>query len=290
MTKSRSSEVLGVLPSLEVPAIAELAKVPRWVCWRTCANRRTGRLTKVPFTPAGSKASSTDPRSWSSYPECFKAAFVEGRHDGVGRVIVPDEGIVGVDLDQCLDAATAAFMHTFAERVVAEVGSYTERSPSGSGLHIWCRGSWPVDGTKRYGVEVYKRGRYFTISGAHLAGTPETIRHADLTGLWERLQPRSGAGAARGSHRDPRGPGLVSLPEAPAAVDLDHLVRRHPQLARIVSGSYPSESERDCAVVRFCKLAGRSPAEAWGLLLATRGDGKAERADYAARTIGRIYA
>jgi hypothetical protein len=279
-----------MLPSLELPAIRELAQRDAWVSWRRCANRRTGKVTKVPFTPAGSPASSTDPRTWSSYAEVFAAAFVEGRHHGVGRVLTGDDDLVGADLDQCCDAATGTFLQSAAAALVEQLGSYTERSPSGTGVHIWCRGVWPVDGTKRYGVEVYRARRFLTVTGEHLVGTPETIEHADLAPLWARLQARSGVGASRGSRCDPRGAGFVSLPEMPAAVDLDRLVLRYPQLARIVSRSYPSESERDLAVVRFARLAGRAPADAWSLLCAVRSDGKAQHPGYAARTIGRIYA
>jgi putative DNA primase/helicase len=282
MMRSRSSRGVEVLPSLEVPAVRELAERDAWVCWRRCANRRTGKVTKVPYTPAGSKASITNPTTWSSYREVFEATYVQGLHHGIGRVLTGDDDLVGIDLDGCLDLATGAFLHTFAERVVLEVASYSERSPSGTGAHVWCRGSWPTDGSRRYGIEVYKRGRYLTVTGDHLAGTPEDIRRADLAPLWERLQARSRVGASRGAM-------LVSLPESPAAVDLAHLVRRHPQLGRIVSGCYPSESERDLAVVRFAKLSGRAPADAWALMCAARTDGKAERVDYAAYTIARVY-
>jgi hypothetical protein len=272
------------LPSLEIAAIAELAHTPAWVCWR--AQVRNGKPTKVPYTPAGSLASSTDPRTWSSYAECWKAAYFAGDHDGIGRVLTGD-GIIGIDLDDRLD-------------LLPGIVSYTERSPSGNGLHIWVRGSWPVDGTKRksIGIEVSYRRFYLTITGNHVAGTPEDIRHVDLAPLWEQLRPRQGNGSG-GAPRacDDALRQQLDLPlEAPDPIDpsdVDQIARKCPQLRRILAGNYQSRSERDLALCRFAKLAGRPAVDAWRLMLAVRTDGrasKAERTSYAVLTIARIYA
>jgi hypothetical protein len=79
------------------PATAELATAPAWVCWRIV--QRQGKFTKPPYTPAGSPASSTNPTTWSSFDECWRAAFVDSRHHGIGRVLTGDNGLVGIDLD-----------------------------------------------------------------------------------------------------------------------------------------------------------------------------------------------
>jgi primase-polymerase (primpol)-like protein len=84
------------------PAIAELATRHAWVCWRVV--HRQGKPTKPPFTPASAHASSTDRTTWSSFDECFAAAYVDGRHRGIGRVLVPDESLVGIDLDEACAA------------------------------------------------------------------------------------------------------------------------------------------------------------------------------------------
>jgi hypothetical protein len=79
----------------------------------------------------------------------------------------------------------------------------------------------------------------------------------------------------------------LALPHAPVHIDVGRLAQRHPQ--RILQSSYPSASERDLAVVRFARMAGRPPADAWSLMSSVRADGKGSPLDYAIRAIGRIY-
>jgi hypothetical protein len=259
------------------PAIAELAERPAWVCWHTI--KRNGKLTKPPFTPAGSPASSTDPTTWSSFDECFIAAFVEGRHHGVGRVLTGEDGLVGIDLDDA--CATDGAVAPWANRLVQIIPTYWERSPSGSGLHAWCRAHWSIPGNRRGKVEVYASGRFLTITGDHLDGTPDTIAEADLSELQSLVTSR---GRLVTDAVPPE-----RIPEAMPITLVQSIARTHPQLRRILERNYPSLSERDLAVVRFAKLARWEPTAAWSLVRAVRTDGKADRPDYAARTLGMVY-
>ena len=74
-------------------------------------------------------------------------------------------------------------IHSEALRIVNEVRSYTEISPSGRGLRIITGGALPNGwrNTKKYTVpiELYEHGRYVTITGACLDGAPDAI--ADRT-------------------------------------------------------------------------------------------------------------
>jgi hypothetical protein len=258
------------------PAVAELAEQPAWVCWRTVV--RVGKPTKPPFTPAGSKAKSTDPTTWSTFDECFAAAFVDGRHHGIGRVLVEGEGLVGIDLDDaCVSDGAIA---PWANQIVQSIPTYWERSPSGTGLHAWCRGTWPTAGNKSGRIEVYTSGRYLTITGDHLDGTPTTIRHVDLAFLQALVASR---------RRIVPDVAPVDIPEAMPMTLVQALARTHPQLRRILERAYPSLSERDLALVRFAKLARWEPSAAWALVRAVRSDGKADRPDYAARTLALVY-
>src|SRR5206468_7814503 len=100
------------------------------------------------------------------------AAYEDGKADGVG--IVLGDGLVGVDLDHCRDPETGAIA-PWAQTVIATLDSYTEVSPSGTGLHVLLHGESAISGRRKGPIEMYADGRYFTVTGQHLAGTPTTI-------------------------------------------------------------------------------------------------------------------
>jgi putative DNA primase/helicase len=87
---------------------------------------------------------------------------------GVGIVFYGD-GLVGIDLDDCyVDVDGEEQLQPYAQYLIALAESYTERSPSGKGIHILGYGKLPkaltitkIDGTN---VEAYENGRYFTFT------------------------------------------------------------------------------------------------------------------------------
>jgi primase-polymerase (primpol)-like protein len=130
----------------EIPI--RLREHPQWICWRI--QRRSGKETKVPIDPTtGDFASTTDATTWGT----FKTALDRARRanvDGIGFVFTEGDPFVGVDLDDCRDAETGALDQTAIE-VITRLHSYTEVSPSGTGLHIIARGTLP-EGPRRRGT------------------------------------------------------------------------------------------------------------------------------------------
>ena len=152
-----------------------MQRLRRWLVWRH--EERNGRKTKVPYqaTLRGRRpASSTDERTWSSY---VHARYVQEKRgfDGVGFVFAPQDDIVGVDLDGVRDPKTGV-LEPWAEEIVRLLDSFTEISPSGKGLHIYVRGTIPGPRRRKGKVEVYDQGRFFTVTGWHLPGTPLEVR------------------------------------------------------------------------------------------------------------------
>ena len=84
--------------------------------------------------------------------------------------------LTGVDLDHCRDQETGQ-IEPWAVEVVTLIDSYTEVSPSGTGLRIICRGKIPGPRRRKGSVEMYDESspRYLTITGVHLEGTPTTV-------------------------------------------------------------------------------------------------------------------
>lgn len=162
----------------------ELASLPRWVCW-TYKALPSGLKTKIPVQPDGRPASTTDPATWRTYDEVREKPYV-------GFVFVRADGFVGIDLDHVLREGGG--LCTWARSLVAEADSYTEVSPSGTGLHVICRGTRPAWLPKREdmpedeGLECYDSGRYFTMTGRVFEGHA-TVRSVDLEALFGFLKP-----------------------------------------------------------------------------------------------------
>src|SRR5215216_2348590 len=149
-----------------------IGDLKQWLCWRI--EERHDKPTKVPYSPlTGEKARSTDPKTWASYEEAVSACREHG-YEGIGFVFTPEDDLCGVDLDGCLDPETGE-IESWAQEIIEELDSYTEISPSGTGVHVLVRAELP-EGRNRKGMfEAYDRERYFTVTGRHLSSTLRSI-------------------------------------------------------------------------------------------------------------------
>jgi putative DNA primase/helicase len=166
----------------------ELQDYKQWVCW--VRPQRT--TTKLPISPIECKpASCTDPGTWGSYQQA-RATAARFRLEGIGFVFTAADPYAGVDLDHC--RAIGGHLEPRAAETVQRLNSYTECSPSGEGLHILVKASLPESsGRRTSGIEIYSSQRYFTITGDHLEGTPNTIedRQAEILDLVAALDRRT---------------------------------------------------------------------------------------------------
>ncbi len=158
----------------------------QWLCWRS--EERDGKPTKIPYSPlTGQRASSTTPETWTGYEEAVRACKEYG-YGGIGFVFTSEDDLCGVDLDGCLDLETGE-IEPWAWTIIEELDSYTEISPSGTGVHILVRGELPAGRNRKGRFEAYDRGRYFTVTGKHLSGSPQSIesRQEELQGVVRRV-------------------------------------------------------------------------------------------------------
>ena len=138
---------------------AEMTSRAQWVCWKN------DNGSKVPINPnTGGLASSTSPKTWGDLDKALAALESDNTLTGIGFVFTEDDDLVGIDLDKCIDEQGELL--EWAQRKVELFNSYCEISPSGKGVHIIGKGVLPAgQGRKRDNIEVYDRGRYFTVSG-----------------------------------------------------------------------------------------------------------------------------
>lgn len=152
----------------------------RWVVWK--AEKVAGRLTKVPYSITGKKASSTDPSTWTTYLKA-KEALTNSKikFSGIGVIFTPAQTLLGIDIDHVLDKTTGTLTPTHAKIVnhlLLEADTYTEISPSGEGLHLYLALSSPLSlvANRHAPFEAYTSGRFFTYTENSYYSTPKEIR------------------------------------------------------------------------------------------------------------------
>jgi len=246
-------------PAVNVAAVpTELRLHSQWVCWRW--EVRDDRPTKPPYTArSGWRASVTDPADWTTFENALAASAT---YDGIGFVLTPEDRFAGVDLDHCRDATTGA-LDPWAAEIVAKLRSYTEITPSQTGLRIFVRAAMPGGrGRKSGNLELYDRGRYLTVTGHHLPDTPGTIedRAEEIEQLVaERFAPAP-APTVNGHHALE----TVRLDDQ-LLLDKARRAGNGPKFSRLWDGNtdgHPSHSEADLALCNMLAYwTGRDPEQ-----------------------------
>ena len=164
----------------------EMKQLNRWVNWKLVPRKgEPGKFQKVPLnSKTGFAASCDEPATWSSFEEAVQR-FEQDEVDGIGFQL--GEPYVGMDIDHCRDPQTGE-IKPWVTKMVRAMGTYTEVSPSGTGLHLMMEGR-PPSGKQvfRFGdsaVEIYASKRYLTVTGRHLLGTPYTVEHRNHILQW----------------------------------------------------------------------------------------------------------
>ena len=164
----------------------ELKFMRRWVCYRL--EDRDGKKTKTPVNAiSGSYARSNDSSTWTTFNVALNGV-VKYRCEGLGFML--GDGIFGVDLDNhpdkdgvCMDNVT---FEAFCSEFIKQLDSYTEKSQSGLGVHIICKGSLP-EGRRRKGcVEMYDSFRFFAMTGNTINAKPIEERTEHIIPLWKK--------------------------------------------------------------------------------------------------------
>lgn len=139
----------------------ELKQMKNWVGFMLKPNG--ARMDKIPMNVlTGFPAKTNDPNTWTNF-ETALAKAKERKYSGVGFVFEPP--YVGIDLDHCVKDGQIA---PYALGILKALNSYSEYSPSGTGIHIICKGAIQK-ASKISGLEIYTKGRFFTFTGNRLA-------------------------------------------------------------------------------------------------------------------------
>ena len=178
--------------TLETPLYvpAELEKAP-FVCWRYDVDKNSGKLTKVPINPrTGGKAKIDTRSTWSDFETAY--AYYCDHPDQVSGlfVVMRDTPLAGADFDHCI---VDGVIQPAALSAVRSLNSYTEVSPSGTGLRVFALGVKPGPRSKQGDIELYDGSskRFLSFTGHHLPGTPLELRDVtpEFTTLYHETFP-----------------------------------------------------------------------------------------------------
>lgn len=121
--------------------------------------------------------------TWGTYEASIKA-MESGIFNGLGVMFL--NNLCGIDIDGCIENDTLIGP---AKDIINTMDSYTEYSPSGTGIHILFYGK--INNDKKFykknsklGIEIYDKGRFFTFTGRTL----NDKKVEERTNLVEKVQ------------------------------------------------------------------------------------------------------
>ena len=162
-----------------IEPLRAISDLPRWCLWKM-----TQEGKKEPINPkTGGRAMSNEPSTWTDFDTAYESKVAR---DGFGFFM--GGGYAGIDLDACIDSNGE--LSDMAGKIVQRMDTYTEKSPSGQGLHILCRVSDGLTLEGQYGrrkdtsggkIEIYCGAHYLTITGnVYGAEKPIEFRENEL--------------------------------------------------------------------------------------------------------------
>ncbi|MDM0086764.1 MULTISPECIES: VapE domain-containing protein [unclassified Variovorax] len=219
-------------PLVAAPLWAEipqsLATRQQWVLWKFEHKEGAKKPQKMPYyvgggKRAGEQGSDRDRQRLATLPVVRKR-FEAGGWTGVGLAFLPDDGLIGIDLDgqQEPDGSWS----DRCKNIVGACDSFTEISPSGKGVHIIVEGSTKTNKDNGIGVEVFCGSQYFTITANRFPNTPAEVQPIDEIAL-RRLHKTidDAKAAAKAAKQAPPKPARTSPAAQPAGEGVDDFQR-----------------------------------------------------------------
>lgn len=178
---------------------AEMKALPNWCVLKIYKDKATGTTKKFIVNannPQGGWAKHNDPSNWTTFDKAMEYAR---KNNGAGlSFAIKGSGFNAFDLDHCYDKETKTYNET-AKKFLADLpNSYAERSVSGTGLHIFTKGSVCENGKyneARGGaaVEVFETWGFVSMTGnvvdeqhKNLVDLPDEVKKSIQTEIGEK--------------------------------------------------------------------------------------------------------
>ena len=173
-----------------VPKI--LISTPQWAIWKSIPQPSRVKPLKVPFMVSGQPADTKQPDNWGEFETAYEAWNKhQGQYNGLGFLFTATDQFAGLDIDNCV---VDGVILPFAMEIIKDFNTYTEFSPSGTGVKLFIRTGWkpPLNtrqGIRTNGMELYYNWRYFTVTGKPIPGSSKDVCNCTekLRDLYHRL-------------------------------------------------------------------------------------------------------
>lgn len=176
---------------------AEMKALPNWCVLKIYKKDGvTKKFVVNPNNPQGGWAKHNDPSNWTTFDKAMEYAR---KNNGAGlSFAIKGSGFNAFDLDHCYDKETKTYNET-AKKFLADLpNSYAERSVSGTGLHIFTKGS--VCENDKYNearggaaVEVFETWGFVSMTGnvvdeqhKNLVDLPDEVKKSIQTEIGEK--------------------------------------------------------------------------------------------------------
>lgn len=247
---------------------ADLRALPQWVTW-VLVPQRNDKPRKLPKQINGKDAAVNAPDTFTTFDKVL-ARCNRGGVAGPGYVFQECDPYCGIDLDGCRNPETGEIAD-WAKEILQTLDSYSEVSPSGTGVKVFVRGKSPMPKGKKKtlpdlpkvcdkepAVEVYDHKRYFAVTSQRLAELSPNIepRQEQVDAICKRFWP-------------PRDSPLAK-PPARASSGESSVIERARKYLEKVPGAVSGQGGHDATYAAACALVlgfDLTPEQAYPLLV-----------------------
>ena len=159
----------------------ELANSSQWIVWAyEVGGRKNGKFgpDKIAYQARNPwlKSSRWNTSDWSDLTTALQCVNDNPHIDGIGYFFSKDDGLTGIDFDNCRDLKTGRIRKEY-QFWIDKLNGYTEVSPSGTGIKVWVKGTidskyfrndestgFRIQNFADGIIEIYRRGQYFTVT------------------------------------------------------------------------------------------------------------------------------
>lgn len=160
----------------------DLAERQQWLLWKFEPKDGQAKPGKIPYYVMGGRRTGGQgddrDRQRLATLAVARRAYERGEWSGIGFAFLPDDGLIGIDIDGAIDPETGV-MSERCSAIIKACNTFTEYSPSGKGVHLILRGVTDTNKSNDIGLEVFCGRQFFTFTANRVPDTPPDVMPAD---------------------------------------------------------------------------------------------------------------